>query len=74
MIVKVQKPLATNDPTPAYLIYDRARTFSLNIPLGEWEDLDTAMTSDPKRFFHADLNRGELNINTNKKCPQDQDW
>lgn len=57
MIVKVQLPLAGADMA---LIYNEDRSVMLHVPVTA--PLRSRMKGRPKRFFHANVERGELEI------------
>lgn len=79
-VVKVQKPLYTNDPAGAFwLVYDESRELNKTIPYRQnvMPELHEAMRDRLKGFFigtirlHEDV--GHLDINTNFHV-DDQGW
>lgn len=57
MIVKVQRPIHANYKNPNWLVYTRNRANSQLIPSSEIPlHVKTAMTSDYKAFFNAEIN------------------
>lgn len=72
MIVKVQRPLATNDPSAPWLIYDEARSFYQMVPEAEVPaSVKEAMGDDAKGYFNAVDKGAELNIRERVGA---QDW
>lgn len=59
MIIKIQLPLSTNEPTPLALIYNKSRKFYVQYPVDD--ELLKLMTMDerpePKLFFKAHLDK-----------------
>lgn len=53
MIVKVQFPLASNEPQPLALIYNQDRSVCVQIPITD--PLRARMGGRKKRFFHAEV-------------------
>jgi len=54
-IVKVQRPIATNDPDDPWLIYDKARKHQIQVParlIPRWARIK--MGDDHKAFFRAE--------------------
>lgn len=51
MLCKVQIPIASNDPTPLALIYNRDRSFMTHVPI--CDELKKRMRGSLKEFFHA---------------------
>lgn len=70
MIVKVQLPIASNDPDAQALVYNRTRSVSMTIPITA--DLRKKMGEDNKRFFNAKLNIND-EIVIEEKAPW-QEW
>jgi hypothetical protein len=59
-IIKIQTPLATNEPEPKALMYNERRTFQQMVPINS--RIVQLMAGQPKRYFNATLQRGTLQI------------
>ena len=53
MIVKIQLPVASNDPNPKALVYNEERDLEFLMPVEA--TLITAMGGHPKKFFDVDF-------------------
>ena len=54
-VFKVQRPLATNEPVPHYMIYNESRSLELRMPVGQVEELDALTADNPRVFIRARL-------------------
>lgn len=68
-IVKVQVPIATNDPNRPALVYAKGRKYMVQQKLDG--RVDAVMKQTPKAFFEAEFNNGVWKIG--KQVP-DQNW
>ena len=76
LIVKVQKPIASNDPSNPYLVYTEGKESQSLVYPGDSPELDEAMKDSYKRFFYADPasdGAEHFKIFTDRPCPS-QDW
>lgn len=71
MIVKIQLPLATNDPDPKVLVYNEKRSFQAMLPVTD--EIKRAMCGDVKAFFSIEYNLGTKQI-THMKREKWQEW
>ena len=55
MIVKLQVPLASNDPNAGALVYSRDRSFHTFIPMDE--AVEEVMRGRPKAFFYVNFDK-----------------
>lgn len=69
MIFKVQIPIATNEPEPKALIYNKHRTIEGMIPVTP--DLVKTMNGDYKAYFTGQFKKGTLTLGDRV---EDQDW
>lgn len=58
MIVKLQRPLASNEPISTVLIYNQDRTHQWVVP---WslDDLNELLGSDPKGYFELEVDEND---------------
>jgi hypothetical protein len=56
MIVKLQRPLASNDKDPPWMVYDHKRKYQAMISDADIPDrIKSAMRADPKGYFSVSL-------------------
>lgn len=70
-IVKVQKPVVTNDPRQLALVYAKGRKFYVQQPLDP--ATDKAMGEDKKAFFEAEFIHVRNQWSIGKRV-SDRDW
>jgi len=70
MIVKVQRPLSSNDPNAPCLVYDEGRRHQGFIELTP-EEVVTLMGDAAKGYFEARVERGNLVLG---ERVADRDW
>lgn len=67
MIVKIQRPLMTNGEEPMALLYDRDRTFQVQVPLSHVEQLFKG--NEVKAYCRAELDEdGLLRLGKKIRC------
>jgi hypothetical protein len=69
-IVKVQLPLATNEPEPMALFYTEGKKFMILLPIDK--HLLKKMKDDNKAFFYADIT-DSIKVTLHGRAPW-QDW
>ena len=58
--IKIQRPLMTTADIPHALIYDKKRTFQIEVP---WEDVANLFEEDDLKVYHlAQIRKGKLII------------
>ena len=71
-IVKVQRPLSSNQPDPGWLIYDRNRKHMEECPEGDVpKHVRDALSKDLKGYFQASWSAAGWDLGV--KAP-DEDW
>jgi hypothetical protein len=61
MIVKIQRPLVSNDPAPKALVYNRPRTFEAQMAITP--DIEALFADGSREVYHkANLSGSELQI------------
>lgn len=69
VIVKVQRPLAGNDPTVGVLIYDKKRKHTAEQPMDARLAEDVDFMEKFKTFWFAEWNRATCSWRLNNKAP-----
>jgi hypothetical protein len=65
MIVKIQRPISTNEPVPLALIYNKDRSIQFTVPFSQvagWFD-SPATLANAKIYCDANTANGHLQIN-----------
>lgn len=71
MIVKIQLPLVTNEPEPVALVYNKDRSFTTQIPIGE--EAKKVFGDDPKQFWKVNLDHETKEVDLIKRV-RDRKW
>ena len=71
MIVKIQRPLASTEPEPKALVYNRSRSFQAFMPMTD--DINTLFSDGSHKVFHqVKLVKTELHIG--KRIYPEVEW
>lgn len=70
-VVKVQVPLMSTETNAPALVYDKPRRNQGFLQIDD--DLKAAMKGAPKRFFEAEITKGEVKVIYNREVP-DPGW
>ena len=70
-IVKVQLPLMSNDPQPLALVYNRSRSYDVDMIVSK--ALIKAMKGQPKKFWYAHYDPETNNTVLEREAPV-QNW